>query len=268
MLVDADYRRWVVRRVRDPFVKQFWEQEFENYDPRFMREAIAPIQNKVGALLQAPMLRNILGQIRNRVSIPFTMDNRRIFIANLSKGRMGHDKSNLFGSLLVSQFQLAAMARSSRPEDERVPFLLVVDEFQNFATEAFTSILAEARKYRLTLTLSHQYIDQLTPSIRSAVFGNVGNLISFRVGHTDAAVLASEFGHEVRADAFVDLPRFHALAKIQENNEPQSTFKARLASPPKPCNTRPHRIIARSRERFAASRGQVESRIQRWLQHR
>jgi len=101
MLVDADYRRWVVRQVRDPFVKQFWEQEFENYDPRFMREAIAPIQNKVGALLQSPMLRNILGQIRNRVSIPFTMDNRRIFIANLSKGRIGHDKSNQFGSLLV-----------------------------------------------------------------------------------------------------------------------------------------------------------------------
>ena len=116
-----------------------------------MREAIAPIQNKVGALLQSPILRNILGQVRNRVSIPFVMDHGRIFIANLSKGRMGHDKSNLFGSLLVTQFQMAAMARSSQPESERVPFHLFVDEFQNFATDSFASILAEARKYRLSL---------------------------------------------------------------------------------------------------------------------
>ena len=116
-----------------------------------MREAIAPIQNKVGALLQSPILRNILGQVRNRVSIPFVMDHGRIFIANLSKGRMGHDKSNLFGSLLVTQFQRAAMARSSQPESERVPFHLFVDEFQNFATDSFASILAEARKYRLSL---------------------------------------------------------------------------------------------------------------------
>lgn len=145
----------------------------------------------MGALLQSPILRNILGQVRNRVSIPFVMDHGRIFIANLSKGRMGHDKSNLFGSLLVTQFQMAAMARSSQPESERVPFHLFVDEFQNFATDSFASILAEARKYRLSLTLSHQYIDQLLPAIRSAVFGNVGNLIAFRVGYTDAEILAA-----------------------------------------------------------------------------
>jgi energy-coupling factor transporter ATP-binding protein EcfA2 len=177
MLIDPPYRRWVVKQVRDPFIKQFWESrpcgwaeidshrlpagrderearasqlEFESWDPRFMREAVAPIQNKVGALLQSPILRNILGQVKNKVSIPFVMDNQRIFIANLSKGRMGQDKSNLFGSLLVAQFQLAAMARSNQPESERVPFHLFVDEFQNFHSDSFASILAEARKYRLS----------------------------------------------------------------------------------------------------------------------
>ena len=218
MLIDPTYRRWVVKQVRDPFIKQFWEMEFESWDARFQREAVAPVQNKIGALLQSPILRNILGQVRNKVSIPFVMDNRRIFIANLSKGRLGQDKSNLIGSLLIAQFQLAAMARSRQTEADRVPFQLYVDEFQNFSTDSFASILAEARKYRLSLTLSHQYIDQLTPALRCAVFGNVGNLIAFRVGHTDAAILANEFGNEFRADTFVDLPRFHALAKMQEHN--------------------------------------------------
>jgi energy-coupling factor transporter ATP-binding protein EcfA2 len=265
MLIDPAYRRWVVKQVRDPFIKQFWQLEFESWDPRFTREAVAPIQNKVGALLQSPILRNILGQVKNKVSIPFVMDNQRIFIANLSKGRMGQDKFNLFGSLLVAQFQLAAMARSNQPESERVPFHLFVDEFQNFATDSFASILAEARKYRLSLTLSHQYIDQLTPAIRSAVFGNVGNLIAFRVGHTDAEILSNEFGNEFNPNTFVDLPRFHALAKMQENNEPQPTFKARLMPALEPNTGNHQKLIEKSRERFATRREEVEARINFWL---
>lgn len=265
MLIDPIYRRWVVKQVRDPFIKQFWEMEFEGWDARFQREAIAPVQNKIGALLQSPILRNILGQVRNKVSISFVMDNQRIFIANLSKGRLGQDKSNLIGSLLIAQFQLAAMARSRQREADRVPLHLFVDEFQNFSTDSFASILAEARKYRLSLTLSHQYIDQLTPALRSAVFGNVGNLISFRVGHTDATVLANEFGNEFRPDTFVDLPRFHALAKMQEHNEPQPTFKARLMPAMKMNTSQPNKLIAKSRERFGMPREGVEDRIVRWL---
>ncbi len=176
-------------QVRDPFILQFWEQEFESYDPRFVREAIAPIQNKIGSLLQSPIVRNILGQVRNRISIQRTMDESRILIANLSKGRMGHDKSNLLGALLVAQFQFAAMARANQPEHERRDFHLFIDEFQNFSTDSFASILAEARKYRLCLTLSHQYLDQLPLAVRQAVFGNVGNLISFRVSNSDAEAL-------------------------------------------------------------------------------
>jgi hypothetical protein len=157
------------------------------------------------------------------------------------------------------------MARSRQPEANRIPFSLYVDEFQNFSTDSFASILAEARKYRLSLTLSHQYIDQLTLGLRSAVFGNVGNLIAFRVGHADAAVLANEFGNEFRADTFVDLPRFHALAKMQENNEPQPTFKARLLPAMELNTSQPQKLITKSRERFSLRRAAVEDRIGRWL---
>ena len=164
LLTDDTYRAKVIRQIKDPFIRAFWAEEYESYDERFKREAIAPIQNKIGQFLLNPVVRNILGQVRKKVDIPFVMDNGRLFIANLSKGQLGHDKANLLGSLLVTQFQLGAMARSNRPESERRDFYLFIDEFQNFSTDAFASILAEARKYRLCLTLSHQYIDQLPES--------------------------------------------------------------------------------------------------------
>ena len=265
MLIDPTYRHWVVKQVKDPFIKQFWEQEFANYDPRFMREAIAPIQNKVGALLQSPIIRNILGQVRNKISIPFTMDDSRIFIANLSKGRMGHDKSNLLGSLLVTQFQLAAMARANRPEAERRDFHLFIDEFQNFSTDSFASILAEARKYRLCLTLSHQYIDQLSLPIRQAVFGNVGSIISFRIGNSDAEVLAGEFGNEFNQATFTDLPKFQALTRLHTNGQPQQPNRTRMMGPLRLHCGKPERLKARTRERFGTSRNEVEFRINHWL---
>jgi energy-coupling factor transporter ATP-binding protein EcfA2 len=265
MLIDPDYRQWVVRQIQDPFIKQFWEQEFANYDQRFLREAIAPIQNKVGALLQSPIIRNILGQVRNKVSIPFIMDDSRIFIAKLSKGRMGQDKSNLLGSLLVTQFQLAAMGRANRLESERVDFQLFIDEFQNFSTDSFASILAEARKYRLCLTLSHQYIDQLPLSIRQAVFGNVGSLIAFRVGNTDAEVLAGEFGNEFNRTTFIDLPKFQALTRLHINGQPQQPERTRMMGPINLHCAKQERLKARSRERFAAPRAKVESKLTGWL---
>jgi hypothetical protein len=265
MLIDPDYRRWVIKQIRDPFIRQFWEQEFASYDPRFMREAIAPIQNKVGALLASPIIRNILGQVRNKVSIPFIMDDSRIFIANLSKGRMGADKSNLLGSLLVTQFQLAAMARANRPEHERRDFFLHIDEFQNFSTDSFASILAEARKYRLCLTLSHQYIDQLPLPIRQAVFGNVGSLIAFRVGNTDAEVLTGEFGNEFPPSNFLDLQKFHALTRLHTNGQPQQPSRTRMMGPLRLHCGKPERLKGRSRERFAVKKSTVEAMIQRWI---
>jgi hypothetical protein len=154
MLVDEHYRRWIIKQVDDPMVRSFWEDEFASYDKRLLSEAVAPLQNKIGQLVMSPLIRNIVGQVRSRIDLRHLMDNRKIFIANLSKGQLGEDKSNLLGSLLVTAFQLAAMGRSDVPMGERVDYFLHVDEFQNFATDSFATILSEARKYRLNLTLS------------------------------------------------------------------------------------------------------------------
>src|SRR5438309_3500679 len=172
MLTDDAYRATVIRQIKDPFIRSFWADEYEGYDERFKREAIAPIQNKIGQFLLNPVVRNILGQVKTKVSIPFIMDHGRLFIANLSKGSLGHEKANLLGSLLTSQFQLAAMARSNQPEEQRRDFFLFIDEFQNFSTDAFASILAEVRKYRYCLILSHQLLDQLPLQIQTIMIRN------------------------------------------------------------------------------------------------
>lgn len=265
LLTDAAYRRRVVRKIKDPFIKAFWEEEYESYDARFQREAIAPIQNKLGQFLLNPVVRNILGQVRCKVSIPFMMDTGRLFIANLSKGRLGADKANLLGSFLTTQFQLAAMARVNQPEQERRDFFLFIDEFQNFTTDAFATILAEARKYRLCLALSHQYIDQLSLPIRHAVLGNVGTLISFRVGNTDAEVLAREFGETFIPKNFVDLDRYEVLTKLMQNGANLDPFRARTLAPLENNSGRKEKLIARSREKYASQRKKVEQKLDHWL---
>jgi len=265
ILTDQKYRSGVIRQVKDPFIRSFWAEEYEGYDPRFQREAIAPIQNKLGQFLLNPVVRNILGQVKSKVSIPFIMDNARLFIANLSKGRLGHDKANLLGSLLATQFQLAAMARAKRPEAERKDFHLFIDEFQNFSTDAFASILAEARKYRLCLTLSHQYIDQLSLPIRQAVFGNVGTLIAFRVGNPDAEVFEKELGKTFPASTIADLDRYEAVVKLLEDGTNKDPFRARMLPPIQNRVGRKGKLIARSRERFTTPRAVVEDKLDRWI---
>jgi hypothetical protein len=265
MLTDEKYRAWVIRQIKDPFIRAYWVEEYAGYDSRFQREAIAPIQNKLGQFLMNPVIRNILGQVRNKVDIPFVMDNGRLFIANLSKGRLGHEKANLLGSLLTTQFQLAAMTRANQPEALRRDFYLLIDEFQNFSTDAFASILSEARKYRLCLTLSHQYIDQLSLPVRQAVFGNVGTLIAFRVGNTDAEVLEKEFGKTISASALVDLDRFEVFVKLLENGSNCDPFLATmLPATMNHANVKDKRIRD-SRERFAASRVSAELKLTRWI---
>jgi energy-coupling factor transporter ATP-binding protein EcfA2 len=268
MLTDADYRRRIVAKVRDPFVRAFWTDEYEQYDPRFQREAIAPIQNKLGQFLLNPVVRNILGQVRAKVSIPFMMNTGRIFIANLSKGKLGADKANLLGSLLTTQFQLAAMSRVNQPEHERRDFFLFIDEFHNFTTDAFASILSEARKYRLCLALSHQYIEQVPLNVRSAVFGNVGSLVSFRVGQSDAEVLRREFGETYPVETFVGLNRFQVIARLSEDGQTREAFHARTLAPIEHHVGRREKLIARSREKYAAPRADVEAKIDRWLEGR
>jgi hypothetical protein len=265
MLTDDTYRAKVVRQIKDPFIKAFWAEEYARYDERFKREAIAPIQNKLGQFLLNPVIRNILGQVKNKVSIPFVMDNQRLFIANLSKGRLGHDKANLLGSLLTTQFQLGAMARANRPEEERKDFYLFIDEFQNFSTNAFASILAEARKYRSCLTLSHQYIDQLPLPIRQAVFGNAGTLISFRIGNTDAEVMEKEFGNTFPASVLVDLDRYEAAVKLLDDGMNREPFRAKMLPPLENRVGRKDKLIALSRERFAVRRAKIDVKLKRWM---
>jgi len=212
-----------------------------------------------------PVVRNILGQVRAKVNIRFVMDNGRLFIANLSKGQLGHDKANLLGSLLVTQFQLGAMARSNQPEDKRRDFYLFIDEFQNFSTDAFASILAEARKYRLCLTLSHQYIEQLSLPVRQAVFGNVGTLIAFRIGYADAEVMEKEFGNTFTASALADLERYEAAVKLLEDGANQEPFRAKMLPPLENRIGRRKQLVALSRERFATPRAVIEDKLRRWM---
>ena len=265
MLVDQTYRALIVNQVQDPFVKAFWTDEYESYDPRFQREAIAPIQNKLGQFLLNPVIRNILGQVRSKLSIPFTMDNKRLFIANLAKGRLGDDKANLLGSLLTTQFQLGAMARATSPEESRQDFFLFIDEFFNFTTDAFASMLSEARKYRLCLILSHQYIDQLSLPVRQAVFGNVGTIVAFRTGYADADLLQREFGGIFPASALSDLDRYEAIFKLMEDGDNRTPFRAKTFPPFENPTGRSKQLIAGSRQRFSTARLTVETALRKWM---
>ena len=265
MLTDDAYREKVVRQIKDPFIKAFWAEEYAGYDDRFRREAIAPIQNKLGQFLMSPVIRNILGQVKNKVSIPFVMDNGRLFIANLSKGHLGHEKANLLGSLLVTQFQLAAMARSNVPESDRRDFYLFIDEFQNFSTDAFASILAEARKYRLCLILSHQYIDQLSLPVRQAVFGNVGTVISFRIGYADAEIIEKEFGKTFQASTLADLGRFEVAVKLLDHGTNKQPFQAKTYPPFGAATRRKASLVSQSRMRYAVSRSKIDEKLNRWM---
>lgn len=265
MLSDSGYREWVVSQVSDPMVRTFWTHEFESHDRRTRAEMVSPILNKVGPILMTPQLRNILGQVRSRIDARFMMDRGRIFIANLSKGKLGADKANLLGSFLVTQFQLAAMGRADVPEDDRRDFGLYVDEFHSFVSDSFASILSEARKYRLNLTISHQYLAQVKQEIREAVFGNVGSLISFRVGHDDAEVLEKTFGGSFVSRQFSGLSNNETMAKILTGGQEVEPCLMRTLPAGSGNGSRREKIIRRSRERYGTPRTVVERKIARWF---
>jgi len=267
LLTDERFRERVTRRIRDPVPRAFFEREYASWDHRFRNEAIAPILNKVGRLLSSAPLRNILAQVEARFDFDFTLNRGRIFIANLSKGALGEDKANLLGSLLTSQFALAALRRARLPEADRTPFYLYVDEFQSFTTDAFLSILAEARKYGLALTLAHQYLDQLAPEMQRAIFGNVGSLLAFRVGERDAELLEAEFGGSIKSGVLVNLRRHEVAVKLQSQGLPREPFRG-MTLPPIQTSVSGRREIVRqrSREKYARPRATVEAKIERWLE--
>ncbi len=268
MLTDGRYREWVVRQVKDPLVRSFWLKEFANYDAKFLNEAISPVLNKVGQLFVSPHVRNILGQVRSKISARFMMDNQRILIADISKSRLGEDKSRLLGALLVHEFQLAAMSRSDTPESERVDFNLYVDEFSSFTSDSFAGVLSESRKYRLCLTLSHQFMSQLPERLKNAVLGNVGAIISFRVGSLDANVLEQEFGGAYNASQFTELGNHEVLVKQLAHGRYQEPFRGKTLPPLALYHGRRDTIVKRSREKYGTPRERVEERIRRWLGNR
>lgn len=265
MLSDKNYREEVISKITDPVVKAFWTDEFSKYSERFMTEAGAAIQNKVGQFISNPIIRNIVGQPKSSFDLREIMDQKKILLINLSKGRIGEENSRLIGAMLITKIYLAAMSRVDVPEKDRQDFNLYVDEFQNFANESFKDILSEARKYRLNLILAHQYIAQMDDSVRDAVVGNVGTLITFRVGAYDAEVLEKEFAPEFDVQDIVGLGFGNIYLKLMIDGMASRPFSA-VTLPPiqskgESCE---EKIIESSRGRFASSRQEVEEKIAEW----
>jgi len=233
LLSDKKYRDYIISGLTDPVVKNFWLNEFSRYHDKFQVEAIAPIQNKVGQFLTNPLIRNIVGQPQSSFNIRQIMDEGKILIVNLSKGRIGETNSALLGAMIVTKIQQAAMSRADIPEEERRDFFLYVDEFQTFATEAFANILSEARKYHLCLIISHQYIAQLPDTVKAAIFGNVGTFVVFRVGAEDAEWLEKEFAPEFMANDLVNLGKYNIYLKLMIDGITSKAFSA-VTLPPRP----------------------------------
>jgi hypothetical protein len=265
MLSDKAYRNEIVAQVKDPSVKSFWVKEFANYTERMAQEAVPAIQNKIGQFTANPLIRNMIGQPTSSFDFRKAMDQSKIIIINLSKGRIGDENMKLLGGLLVTKIYLAAMSRADVPDRvvKMLPhFYLFVDEFQNFANASFADILSEARKYKLNLTIAHQYVEQMDENVRAAVFGNVGTMIVFRVGATDAEVLEKEFTPQFTMEDLVNLGQFQMYLKLMIDGLTSSPFSAKSLGPiPQPAVSYVKEIIAASREQFAHPKSEVEQII-------
>lgn len=231
LLEDQTFRKRAAERIANAQVRNFWLREYESYPARFRAEAIAPLQNKVGAFLADPILCRILSAPKSSFDLRRVIDERKILLVNLAKGRMGEGSAALLGALLVARLGLAGLSRSDVLEEERRDFYLYIDEFQTFATMSFVSMLSELRKYRVNLTLTNQYLSQLDLSVRDSVLGNVGTLISFRVGPADAAVLGEEFAPEFSATDLMNLPNYHVYLKLMIDGVVSKPFSARTLAP-------------------------------------
>ncbi|MFH1909976.1 MAG: type IV secretion system DNA-binding domain-containing protein [bacterium] len=261
VLTDTKFRRMVVEQISDPIIKDFFVNEFERYDQKFRTEAVAPIQNKVGQFLSSTVIRNIVGQPQNSINVRETMDKSKILLIDLSIGRIGEDNSALLGSLIITKIQMAAMSRAEMSREERIPFYLYVDEFQNFATDSFAVILSEARKYGLSLMVTNQYIAQMPETVANAVFGNVGSIITFRVGAGDAEFLNREFVPVFEPSDLVNLDNYVIYLKISINGVTSSPFSAKtVLSNYEPTGFR-EQIIEQSRIKYSRSRAEVEKNI-------
>jgi hypothetical protein len=231
MIGDKDYRAKVLPKVKNSQVKAFWEDEFKAYNPKYRQDMMSPIQNKVGAFLADPRLRRIFTTAPEELYFRKIMDEGRILIVNLSKGRLGEDSASLLGALLVTTLGLAAMSRGDIPEADRRDFFIYVDEFQTFTTLSVANMISELRKYRVSLTLAHQHLYQLEPDVRHAVIANAGTLISFRVGAEDAPLLAREFEPVFNTVDLIGLPNRDIYIKLMIDGTPSRPFSATTFHP-------------------------------------
>ncbi len=262
MFADKVFRKDVVSKLTDPVVRAFWEKEYASYQDKFASEASAAIQNKVGQFTSNPLIRNIIGQTNSSIDMRKIMDEQKIFIMNLSKGKIGEENSRLLGAMLVTKLYLTAMSRVDIPEAERKDFFLYVDEFQNFATDSFASILSEARKYRLDLILAHQYVMQMEEKTVDAVFGNVGTTISFRIGAQDAELLEKEFAPDFMVQDFVNLSFAQIYLKLMIDGVSSRPFSASTLAPmPPPEQSFEKEIIEFSRTHYGSAQADIEEKI-------
>ena len=274
LMEDQNYQNFILHQVKDPLVKRFWDKEFKEMkgNQKLVTEAIAPIQNKVNRFLASTTIRNILGQRNSTLNLWEAMNEGKILLMNLSKGKIGADNANLLGALLVSRIQFFALQRANIPYEKRRPFYLYVDEFQNFATGSFEEFLSESRKYKLGLYLTHQFTAQLPETLLKAVFGNVGTIATFALGAPDAKVLEGEFAPYFNSEDIISLERFYIYIKLMVDGMTSHPFSARILVPwedpnfivPKTPNK--EKVIQYSRETYGVDRSYVEGKINKWVE--
>lgn len=258
ILVDKNFRANIVYKMNDPVLKQFWLNEFDGYTDKLLVEAISPIQNKVGQFTSSPLIRNIVGQAKSSFNLREIMDQKKILIMNLSKGAVGEGGAQLLGAMMITKMQLAAMSRVDIPEEERQDFYAYIDEFQNFSTDSFAEILSEARKYRLSLILAHQYVEQLSEIVRGAVFGNVGTTIVFRIGAADAEFMEREFSPVLTIEDLVNLPKWKIYLKLMIDGATSQPFSADTLPDPEPeLISNRDKIIEYSRQTYGNAKSSL-----------
>lgn len=266
LLSDKNYQKYITYKLKDPVLKDFWEKEYTQMmtNPRLITEAVAPIQNKVGRFLAPPTIRNILGQRTSSLDLGDILNSGKILLVNLSKGKIGEDNANLLGSLLISRINFTTMQRVAIPEEERKDFFVYADEFQNFAAGSFAAILSEARKYRLSLHLTHQYTAQIPESMQDAVFGNIGTIIAFSVGAPDAKLLEPEFAPYFTAEDLIALDKYHIYLKLMIDGMTSRPFSAVTIPPPEGRQYQRDAAIVYSREKYGRDAKEIREKIGRW----
>ncbi|MDX9739313.1 MAG: type IV secretion system DNA-binding domain-containing protein [Candidatus Dojkabacteria bacterium] len=266
LLLDKNYRKFILKQVNDPILIKFWEEEYAqmSQNQKLLSESVSPIQNKVGRFNSSAVTRNIIGQVKSTIDLREIMDNQKILLVNLAQGRLGEETASLLGGMIITRLQSTALERVDMPADERKDFFLFVDEFQNFATDSFAKILSEARKFKLDLCMTNQYIDQLPLTVRQAIFGNVGTLGSFVVSQSDAAVLEKEFAPNISSADLVSLDAHSMYIKLCIDGMTSVPFSARSLPPRFEPFGLKEKVIARSREKYGTPREVIEEKIIRW----